>query len=216
VTLALRLLEKIRAAPSTPKPSAHRRTLALLADFFSDFFAAFLETVFLADFCIDDFAVADFLALDFLTASFLAADFLGAGFLVTAVLAAGFVGGVFLAATLFGVCFTGAFFAPGCATALSAILVAAFEDSSCGDFVTDSIAAPTADLIDPAISSAIASPYPTFSAAFCMIVFSAIHCLLVSIRTSLRIVETCPSSASKCFTKRACGVLNQVAVPPRR
>jgi len=65
---------------SHAQPSAHRRAPALLADFLTDFFAAFVEAVFLAGFRIDEFAGAAFLALDFLTIDFLPAAFLPADF----------------------------------------------------------------------------------------------------------------------------------------
>lgn len=139
------------------EPSPQRRAPALLTDFFTDFFTALPDTVFLAG-IFDDFAGPDLLRVDFLTVGFLAADFLGADFLVAGFFAAGFVGADFFAAVLLGASFTGAFFAAGCVPALSGFRVASLEDSSSGDFVTDSIAAPTADLIDPAMSSAIASP----------------------------------------------------------
>jgi len=121
------------------EPSAHRRARVLFADVFTVFLAAFLEAAFLAgDFLIDDFAAVDFLMAGFLATGFADADFLEAVFL-----------------TAF---FAGAFFVARCATALPGILVAASEDPSCGGFATASRAAPTADLIDPAISSAMASP----------------------------------------------------------
>src|SRR5271165_4002195 len=88
----------------------------------------------------------------FLVAIFLLGDFFAAVFF------AAFFAGAFLGALL-----TGAFFA----NAFGAIL------GGVSASVTVATAPPTAVLTEPATSSAIARPYPTLSAAFSNIVFSA-------------------------------------------
>ncbi len=120
--------------------------------------------VFLAGVFTDFFEV-------FLAAVFFAGDSWAAIFL------AAFFAGVFLA-----VCCAAAFFATFLAPFLGGVFFTVF--------VTVVKAAPTAVLTELATSSAIASPYPTVSAAFSTIVFSAIlrpHSL--EFHVSLRIVE---------------------------
>jgi hypothetical protein len=89
---------------------------------------------------------------DFLVVIFLVGDFFAAVFF------AAFFAGVFLRALL-----TGAFFANGSDAFLAGVSAS----------VTVATAPPTAVLTEPATSSAIARPYPNFSAAFSNIVFSA-------------------------------------------
>jgi predicted phage tail protein len=85
-----------------------------------------------------------------LVAIFLFGDFFAAVFF------AAFFGGAFLGALL-----TGAFFANGSDAFLAGVSAS----------VTEATAPPTAVLTEPATSSAIARPYPTFPAAFSNIVF---------------------------------------------
>ena len=94
---------------------------------------------------------------DFL-AAFLAAVFFVGAFFETAFLTAFFTG-AFLAAFL-----TSAFFVAGFGASLAGV----------NALVTVATAEPKAVFTEPATSSAIANPYPTFSAAFSTIVFSAI------------------------------------------
>jgi hypothetical protein len=108
---------------------------------------------------------------DFLVAIFLVGDFFAAVFF------AAFFAGAFL-----GVLLTGTFFANGFAGFLAGVSA----------WVTVATAPPTAVLTEPATSSAIAIPYPTFSAAFSNIVFSAIFGSLHDVRLPLRIVAVYP------------------------
>jgi hypothetical protein len=107
----------------------------------------------------------------FLVAIFLFGDFFAAAFF------AAFFRGAFLGALL-----TGAFFANGSDAFLAGVSAS----------VTEATAPPTAVLTEPATSSAIARPYPTFPAAFSNIVFSAIFSSLHDGRLPLRIVEVYP------------------------
>ena len=95
-------------------------------------------------------------------------------------LAAVFPAGDFLAAVFFGALFDGALFVDRCATAFFAGFAVFFGGVFFSALVMEVTAASTADLTEPATSSAIASPYPTFSAAFATIVLSAILNLLSS------------------------------------
>src|SRR5580704_11156592 len=92
---------------------------------------------------------------------------------LAAFLAAIFFAGVFLATVFLTAFFTGAFLA---ALLTSAFFVVGFGASLAGvnALVTVATAEPKAVFTEPATSSAIAKPYPTFSAAFSTIVFSAI------------------------------------------
>src|SRR5579871_1574356 len=140
--------------------------------------AAFFE-VFFTDF------LAAFLAGAFLPATFLATFFAGLFFAVFFARAffAAFLADAFLTAFFAAILLAGAFWV--------LFLTRAFF---CGDFVTTPAtvvtAAPTAVLTEPATSSAIAIPYPTTSAAFSTIVFSAIfRSLGLYVHSQLRIVH---------------------------
>src|SRR3984885_834502 len=144
----------------------HRVRAALFAVFSTDFFAAFLAGAFLPTTFLAIFFAGLFLAV-FLATAFFAA-FLANAFL-TALFAATFLAGAFWAV----------------------FLTMAFVS---GDFVRTPVivvtAAPTAVLTEPATSSAIAIPYPTASAAFSTIVFSAIlRSLSLYVHSQLRIVH---------------------------
>src|ERR1700691_5406554 len=108
----------------------------------------------------------DFFAA-FLVAIFLVGDFFAAVFFAA-----------FFAAAFLGELLTGAFFANGSDAFLAGVSAS----------VTVATAPPIAVLTEPATYSAIARPYPTFSAAFSNIVFSAIFRFLHDVRLPLRIV----------------------------
>jgi hypothetical protein len=111
-----------------------------------------------------------------------------AAFLVVIFLVGDFFAAVFFAAffagALWGALLTGAFFANGSDAFLAGVSAS----------VTVATAPPNAVLTEPATSSAIARPYPTFSAAFSNIVFSAIFGSLHDVRLALRIVAVYPRS----------------------
>src|ERR1700678_1988698 len=117
----------------------------------------------------------DFFAA-FLVAIFLVGDFFAAVFF------AAFFAAAFFAAAFLGELLTGAFFANGSDAFLAGVSAS----------VTVATAPPIAVLTEPATSSAIARPYPTFSAAFSNIVFSSISSSLHDVRLPLRIVAVYP------------------------
>jgi hypothetical protein len=125
------------------------------------FFAGFIGSFF-----------ADFFETDFLAGAFFAGPFFAGPFLAGA-----FLAGAFFAAFFVGV-------------DAAAFFTTFFTASVAGDFIKASAAEPIAVLTVPATSSAIARPYPTFSAAFSTNVLLAIFgppCHHV--RTQLQIVE---------------------------
>jgi hypothetical protein len=126
-----------------------RDRMAFFAGFFGGFFAAFFGTAFFAGaFLAGDFFAGDFFAGDFFAGVFFAGDFFAGDFFA-------------------GVFFAGDFFAAFFAGVVPAALFSGFFASSlAGDFFKASAAEPIAVLTAPATSSAIARPYPTFSAAF--------------------------------------------------
>jgi hypothetical protein len=99
-------------------------------------------------------------------AAFFGAGFFAGAFFAGAFFAADFFAADFVVADFFAAFFAGFFFA--------VFFTAFFATVLAGDFFKASATEPIADFTVPATSSAIARPYPTFSAAFSTSVLLAI------------------------------------------